>query len=114
MITSLKPFECFVFGSNLAGKHYGGAAVQARGWGAIDGLAIGKYGNTYAIPTLDENFQKLPLENIKYYLEDFAEYAKNNGEWLFLLTKIGEGIAGFEPEEMESIMPNFPSNVIKV
>lgn len=52
-ITSLKPNEIFVFGSNLAGNHAGGAARLAYvKWGAVWGQGVGLQGQTYAIPTM--------------------------------------------------------------
>jgi hypothetical protein len=115
MITELKENQVFVFGSNTNGYHYGGAAYQAMvNWGAIRGIGSGRQGKTYAIPTLDTDMSKLPLETIKEYLQEFRNYAKIHPNTEFLLTRIGLGIAGFTEEEMESIMPIFPSNVIKV
>ena len=115
MITELKPNQVFVFGSNLAGVHAGGAARQAfESFGAIMGVGVGKAWNTYAVPTLDGDFKQLRLEIIGHYLEEFAEYANLHPQLEFLLTKIGTGIAGFTEAEMESIIPNLPSNVIRV
>ena len=44
--------EIFVFGSNLAGRHAGGAALAALNWGAQMGNPIGFQGRTYAVPTV--------------------------------------------------------------
>lgn len=115
MIDKLEPNQVFVFGSNTNGYHYGGAAYQAMvNWGAIKGIGYGRQGQTYAIPTLDTDMSKLPLTTIKWYLTDFCFYAEMHPSTEFLLTRIGLGIAGFTEEEMESIMPQFPSNVIRV
>lgn len=115
MITELKQNQIFVFGSNLAGKHNGGAALQAfNEFGAYFGKGVGIQRQCYAIPTLDSNFQKLDKVIISLYLYDFKDYALLHPELEFLLTKIGTGIAGFTEEEMESIMPQFPNNVIRV
>lgn len=115
MITELKHNQVFIFGSNICGYHEGGAARKAfDDFGAIYGKGVGIQGQSYAIPTLDEHFNKLGLSIIKYYLEDLDDYARTHKGLEFLLTKVGEGIAGFEPQQMESIMPNFPSNVIRV
>lgn len=115
MIEELKENEIFVFGSNLAGMHLGGSAYQAvRDFGAIIGLGVGMQGQSYAIPTLDDRFQKMELITIGKYLQQLAEYAELRKDKVFLLTKVGQGIANFSEEEMESIMPKFPSNVIKV
>ena len=50
-ITSLKPNEIFVFGSNLAGSHGGGAARLAYDrFGAIWGQGVGLQGRAMASP----------------------------------------------------------------
>ena len=52
-ITELKPNEIFVFGSNLAGMHRGGAArVAMERFGAIWGQGVGMQGQSYGIPTM--------------------------------------------------------------
>lgn len=43
-ITDLKKNEVFVFGSNLQGAHYGGAARLALKWGAVLGQGVGLQG----------------------------------------------------------------------
>ena len=53
-ISELKENEIFVFGSNLAGAHGGGAARLAYNrFGAVWGEGVGLHGQTYAIPTMD-------------------------------------------------------------
>jgi len=57
-ITSLEPNEIFVFGSNLKGMHGGGAAYIAyRKFGAIMGQGVGLQGQSYAIPTMQEELE---------------------------------------------------------
>ena len=52
-ITNLGENEVFVFGSNLAGAHGGGAALVAmRSFGAIWGQGVGLQGQSYGIPTM--------------------------------------------------------------
>ena len=95
-ITSLKPNEIFVFGSNLAGMHGGGAARMAhRLFGAEMGVGVGRTGQCYAIPTMQGG-----IETIRPYVDDFIEYAKLHPEQLFRVTRIGCGIAGFTNEEI--------------
>ena len=95
-IQDLKPDEIFVFGSNLAGAHGGGAALLAyRKWGAVWGQGIGLQGQTYAIPTMHGGVDK-----IYPYVKDFICFAKQHPEMTFLVTEIGCGIAGFLPEEI--------------
>ena len=53
MLSFLKEDEIFVFGSNLEGRHGGGAARAARiRFGAIMGQGVGLQGQSYAIPTM--------------------------------------------------------------
>lgn len=95
-ISTLKPNEIFVFGSNLAGYHGGGAARVARQrFGAIMGQGVGLHGQSYAIPTMQGG-----VETIKPFVEDFIEFAKKHPELKFYVTRIGCGIAGFKDEEI--------------
>lgn len=107
-IESLKPNEIFCFGSNLAGIHGAGAALLARKWGARIGYGIGPKGQTYAIPTKDGRLRTLPLEHIQYHVHRFINYAKAHSEYVFLVTQIGCGLAGYSPKE---IAPLFSSAV---
>lgn len=95
-ITALKPNEIFVFGSNLAGSHAGGAARLAHArFGAKWGQGVGLQGQCYAIPTMQGG-----AETIKPYVDEFIEFASIHREYKFLVTRIGCGIAGFTSEEM--------------
>ena len=95
-ITVLKVNEIFVFGSNLAGAHGGGAARLAwQRFGAVWGQGVGLQGQSYAIPTMQGG-----VETIKPYVDDFIEFARQHPELRFLVTRIGCGIAGFKPEEI--------------
>ena len=95
-ITTLKDNEIFVFGSNLAGAHGGGAAWLAyQRFGAIWGQGVGLQGKSYAIPTMQGG-----VETIKPYVDEFIGCARQHPELRFVVTRIGCGIAGFEPEEI--------------
>ncbi|MBR4560291.1 MAG: hypothetical protein IKO23_00030 [Bacteroidales bacterium] len=95
-IKSLKDNEIFVFGSNLAGAHAGGAARIARlNFGAIMGQGVGLQGQSYAIPTMQGG-----VNTILPYVEEFIRFADMHPELTFLVTKIGCGIAGFTPREI--------------
>ena len=95
-IDSLKENEIFVFGSNLAGMHGGGAARIARlHFGAVMGKGVGLQGQSYAIPTMQGG-----VETIRPYVNDFIDFAKHHPEMQFLVTPIGCGIAGFEAEDI--------------
>lgn len=95
MINELAENEVFVFGSNIEGMHYGGAAWTAQKWGAVIGQGVGMQGQTYAIPTMDGS-----VDIIKPYVDDFIEYAKNNSQYMFLVTRIGCGIAGYKVSDI--------------
>ena len=95
-ISKLNPNEIFVFGSNLAGMHGGGAAwIAYERFGAIMGQGVGLQGQSYAIPTIQGG-----VETIKPYVDEFIEFASKHPEYKFLVTKIGCGIAGFRVEEI--------------
>lgn len=95
-IASLKPNEIFVFGSNLEGMHYGGAArAAAQHFGAVIGNGDGIQGQSYAIPTMHGD-----VNVIKPYVDKFIAYAKAHPTQDFLVTPIGCGIAGFKPEQI--------------
>jgi hypothetical protein len=98
IITTLQPNDIFVFGSNLAGMHGGGAARTALRWGAIMGQGIGLQGSTYAIPTMFGT-----IDEIKPYVIDFIGFAKSHPDCRFLVTRIGCGIAGFSPLEIAGL-----------
>ena len=95
-ISELKENEIFVFGSNLAGAHGGGAARLAyKRFGAVWGEGVGLHGQTYAIPTMQGG-----VETIKPYVDAFIRFAKAHSQLKFLVTRIGCGIAGFRDEEI--------------
>lgn len=95
-ITSLGRDEVFVFGSNLAGIHAGGAARVARErFGAVMGQGVGMQGQSYAIPTMQGG-----VETIKPYVDDFIALAREWDQTTFYVTRIGCGIAGFTDEQI--------------
>ena len=95
-INKLENNEIFVFGSNLEGRHGGGAArVAYNKFGAIWGQGVGLQGQSYGIPTMHGG-----IDVIKPYVEEFIDFAKAHPELKFLVTRIGCGIAGFSDDEM--------------
>lgn len=95
-ISQLAENEIFVFGSNLAGAHGGGAAwVAFNRFGAIMGQGTGLQGQSYAIPTMQGG-----VETIKPYVDEFIQFAQTHPEMKFLVTRIGCGIAGFDDAEI--------------
>lgn len=101
-ITELQPNEIFVFGSNLAGYHGGGAAsVALHKFGAVWRQGVGLQGQSYAIPTMQGG-----VETIKPYVDEFIAFAQEHPELTFYVTRIGCGIAGFSDNEIAPLFSN--------
>ena len=99
-VESLKEGQVFVFGSNLIGYHSGGASLVAmQRFGAVWGQAEGLQGQSYAIPV---DFGKgIRKDNeVKASVEKFIEFAKQNENLFFFVTRIGCGIGGYRDNEM--------------
>jgi hypothetical protein len=104
-ITKLETNEVFVFGSNMAGVHSGGAAAQAhKDFGAVMGVSEGITGDSYALPSLNADMSKRTLEEIRASIKRLYEFCDANREKHFILTKVGCGIAGFEEEDILKIV----------
>lgn len=109
--------EIFVFGSNTAGRHGKGAALEAyEKWGAKRGQGSGRQGNSYAIPTktqgADKVLKTLPLPVIELHVQAFLLYAATHKNLIFKLTAIGCGLAGYKPEQIGPMFKGAPSNVM--
>jgi hypothetical protein len=101
----------FVFGSNMAGRHGKYAALEARYfYGAKLGIGVGRTGNSYAIPTKDEDLRTLPLDIIKKHVDDFLFYAESNPDLKFFVTKVGCGLAGYSSVDIAPFFKGAPSN----
>ena len=95
-IVQLDKKEIFVFGSNLAGMHGGGAArIAHEKFGAEWGVGVGRTGQCYAIPTMQGG-----VETIRPYVDEFIQYAQQHPDLIFLVTRIGCGIAGFTDQQI--------------
>ena len=94
-IRDLEPDQIFVFGSNAAGMHGGGAALTAvKKFGAIMGQGEGLQGQSYAIPTMEG------LDETRAAVQRFIQFADCHPEMTFLVTRIGCGIAGYTPRDI--------------
>lgn len=103
----------FVFGSNLSGIHGAGAARCALDeHGAVWGQGVGLQGQSYAIPTKDENIETLPLDVIEGYVEEFLDFAFEHPEMTFEVTRIGCGLAGYTNEDIAPMFANAPDNCV--
>lgn len=104
--------KIFVFESNLAGRHNKGAALRAyQEYGAIYGQSSGPQGNSYAIPTRDEQNNTLSLIKIERNIAQFLRYAQLNPEFQFDITRIGcEGVSGHTDELIAPMFAAAPKN----
>ncbi len=113
-IKELKPNQIFVFGSNLAGRHGRGAALQAnREFGAVYGIGEGLTGRCYALPTLDFYLKKRSGVELAESARRFLKCAREMPDTEFLLTKVGCGLAGYSEEMMKEMFVDAPPNVVK-
>lgn len=98
-ITELPDNYIFVFGSNLAGQHAGGAAKAAvQYFGAVWGQGEGLQGQSYAIPTMQGG-----AETIQPYVDKFLLFACAHQELTFVVTAIGCGIARLPLADMAGL-----------
>ncbi len=120
-ITELDDNEIFVFASNRAGKHGSGSAQTAfLKFGAIWDKGEGRFGQSYAFPTLSENREQLPYfelersvtllqKSVRIELYRCAEYRKYNlFKQTYIMTKIGCGAAGYPEWFMKGLFQNHP------
>ena len=113
LVKGVTPKEVFVFGSNLAGRHGKGAALDAvNDYGAIYGQGEGLQGKSYGLPTKDANLKTLPLADIKKNADKFLDFANKNPDTKFNLTAVGTGLAGYKPEDIAPMFRDAPKNVI--
>ncbi len=113
IIKTLPEDTVFVFGSNLAGTHQGGAAKTAHlFFGATKGVGRGWAGQSFAIPTMNEHLQQMPLSQIQHYIDDFKIYAKNHPKMKYFITSVGCGVAGYKVEEIAPMFKGIARNVI--
>lgn len=110
----------FVFGSNLAGRHGAGSALEAvRNHGAVQGLGWGFQGNSYAIPTKDGrdgkslrlSHQLLPLDQIEQHVRMFKGFARTHYYMTFNVVAIGCGLAGYTPAQIGPMFRGCTPNV---
>lgn len=115
----------FVFGSNLAGIHGGGAARHAARWcGARAGQGEGPMGASvrapdnlvlpacYALPTKANPRTTLSLPEVAEHVEAFKAYVRECPSLLFQVTRIGCGLAGFTDEQIAPLFADAPQNCL--
>jgi hypothetical protein len=85
-------------------------------YGEAHGFQKGKEGKSYAIETIKRAGSKrsTSLEFIYEQLEVLMDFARENPQYEFLITKIGSSLAGYTLEEIKSCfqkLKEIPSNV---
>jgi hypothetical protein len=106
----------FVFGSNTEGRHGLGAALTAKEeFNAKQGQAKGLQGQSYAIITKDlsKGKRSVSLNEIRRDVTTFIDFAYNNPQFKFYVTKLGSKLAGYSIEEIKDIFKGINS-VIKI
>ena len=113
-IKRLTPYEIFVFGSNENGNHIAGTAKLAlERFGAKNGVGEGLKGQSYAFPTLNKEMKQRTLDELKESVEKLYKCASKNTDKIFLLTKVGCGIAGYDEDIIKELFKDAPANIIK-
>ncbi len=79
--------------------------------GAIYGKGLELQGNSYAIPTRDENLRALPLVEIAEGVERFLNFAKTHPWQLFEVMPIACGRTGYKPEHVAPMFASASHNV---
>ena len=101
----------FVFGSNQAGYHAGGAAhAAATQYGAEWGVGEGPKGRSYALPTMNKELQRRDLDAVEDSVELFIMHARSRPDENFFVTRIGCGIAGFRDDQIAPMFVGAPDN----
>lgn len=101
----------FVFGSNVAGLHGGGAAWYARNkLGAEWGVGEGLTGQTYALPTCYYPGEPVTFDELMVYVDNFLVVARAHPELTFFVSAVGCGIAGFTEDEVSPLFKDAPPN----
>lgn len=102
----------FVFGSNRLGVHgKGAAAVARRLFGAAPGVAEGRTGDAYAIPTKAHwRADGLPLVEILGHVAGFIAYATAHQDVRFFVTRVGCGLAGHRDQDIAPMFRRAPAN----
>ena len=103
--------EVFVFGSNLAGVHGAGAAKAAlEKFGAVMGRGRGLQGNSWAIPTKDEDIKTMHLAQIGEEVIYFLNQAESTPAINYFVTRIGCGLAGYTDADIAPMFRGAPDN----
>jgi uncharacterized phage-associated protein len=112
----MKKKEILVFESDECGYHTSKTGKLAKEkYGAEDLIGVGYHGQSYAIPTLDMFGDKLSIDEIKFYINNFIDFAERNSRRTFLLSKIGTEKYGMTDKESDKLFDmELPKNVKRI
>lgn len=126
LITSLKPNEIFVFGSNPEGRHGGGTArIAHQHYGADLGNGRGIQGQSYGLVTKNlkagfteqstnityeiEGERSVSKKQILFNILELYLYAEKHKDKDFLIAyTTGPNLNGYTPKEMADMFTFFP------
>lgn len=105
-VQELAPGEVFVFGSNGAGFHGGGAArIAFDRFGAVWGQGHGLQGRSYAIDTMTD------AATMARDIAGLLAFAREHSELTFLVTELGCGIGPYQPADVAPHFADAGANV---
>lgn len=120
-IRRLPENHILLFSSNTRGAHGAGLAKDAHSFfGAKYGQSFGFQGQCYAVPTRiyhtrkvnNSMFENMTLKAIGQHVKLFFEDAKKNPHLVFVITRIGCGLAGYTDEDIAPFFTNPLSNMV--
>lgn len=101
----------FVFGSNEAGRHGKGAALEARlRWGAQPGIGRGLCGSSYAIATKNARLEPLSESLIEEQILECLDFMTQHSQWNFWITRVGCQLAGHCDSRIAPLWKSAPKN----
>lgn len=102
-IFSLRPNQIFVFGTDKKGSQkYGAAGLAAKKFGAKFGVVEGKTGDCYALPT-----KGFSINDLQHAVTRFKDFVDANNQFIYLITPVGCGHAGFNVSEVAKMFEPF-------
>jgi hypothetical protein len=102
----------FVFATDEGGRH-GNALAQlaVSRWGAVRQCGKGISGNSYAIPVQTRSGEKFARERLQAEAEEFKQFARENSERQFILSRLGCDELGFSDAKMAPLLAECGVNV---
>lgn len=102
----------FVFGSDLAGRHGGGAALlAARYFGAQRGVGFGWTSeSSFAIPVCTGQLETLSIKAIAVAVIGFVGDAQMNPNRKFWVSRVGCEAGGYADEAIAPLFQRAPRN----